>query len=135
MNAKQLAKMLNGREYLHETTEAEEAQAKENGLVVVFGASDNLVEFRGAIDDEIGAYQGGTTKLSKNGLPHNKCEDPQCPYFKKERDAMVYEIRALWGLHGYSWAYDTNIPHEAFDIFEEGDKYCRGIVFYLGDLA
>ena len=32
--------------------------AKENGLVVVFGASDDLCEIRGAEDDEIDCFDG-----------------------------------------------------------------------------
>jgi hypothetical protein len=40
MTAKELAALLNGRKYLEEITAAEERQAKESGLLVVFGASD-----------------------------------------------------------------------------------------------
>ncbi len=56
MNAKQLAAQLNGREYGSEITKEEEAAAKKAGLVVVYGASDDLVELRGAIEEEVGAY-------------------------------------------------------------------------------
>lgn len=55
MNAKEFAAMLNGREYRREITKAEEKEAKAAGLIVAFGASDDNLELRGAVDDEIGA--------------------------------------------------------------------------------
>ena len=67
MTLKEFAKMLDGREYLHEITKEEEALAKEFGFVVVFGYSDDNAELRGAIDDEIGCYDGGV--LEHDGLP------------------------------------------------------------------
>lgn len=51
--------MLNGREYGDEITREEEAMAKAHGLVVVFGYSDDNMEFCGAITDEVGCYDGG----------------------------------------------------------------------------
>ena len=44
---KEFANRLNGREYGQELTPAEAQRAKEAGIVVVFGASDDLMEFRG----------------------------------------------------------------------------------------
>ena len=38
------------------------AEAKENNLVIISGGSDDLVELRGAIYDESGAWDGGTLK-------------------------------------------------------------------------
>ena len=42
MTAKELAELLNGREYGNEITSDEEKLAKESGLVVVFGYSDDM---------------------------------------------------------------------------------------------
>ena len=56
MTMETLAAILDGREIGSEITKAEADQAKAAGLVVVFGASDDLMEFRGAIYDEIGCY-------------------------------------------------------------------------------
>ncbi len=55
MDAKELAAKLNGRKYCREMTREESEQAAAAGLVVVHGASDDLIEFRGAIRDEGGA--------------------------------------------------------------------------------
>ena len=67
MTKEQLAEMLNGRQYGDETTPEIERLAKENGLCIAFGASDDLLEFRGSVYDEAGAYNGTVVYLSKKG--------------------------------------------------------------------
>jgi len=84
MTTQELAKKLDGRQHRDEINEEEESQAKENGIVIVFGASDDLIEFRGAIYDEVGAYDGGKAFLTSNGLVENMCDDDDCPYFKEQ---------------------------------------------------
>ena len=56
----QLAAMLNGREYGQELTNDEGKLAKQSGLVVIFGASDDLMQIVGAECAEVGCYKGGT---------------------------------------------------------------------------
>jgi hypothetical protein len=131
--ALELAALLNGREYCREITKAEREQAKADGLVVVFGASDDLMEFRGAIADELGAYDGMTAYLTSEGLLQNDCENDECPHFQKLK-AKVATIEALWcAEEGYSWTFKTPIRHETFEIVADGAPYCRGIVFALTD--
>ena len=139
MNTKDLAKLLDGREMGSEINEAEEALAHGKGLVVVFGASDDLVEFRGAIEDEQGCYDGGTMLVDKKGLLPERDQiddgddDALKDYFKREPKAK--KIEACWCAEdGYSWTYSTDIPHETFEIVEGGEPYCRGIVFSIKDL-
>ena len=139
MDAKELAAKLNGREYCREITDEEVRQAKEAGLVVVFGASDDLIEFRGAIRDEGDCYDGGTVLIDTKGvLPSwdsaSECEESAQEYF--ERKAKARTITALWAKEpGYSWTYKTDIPHETFEIVEDGEPYCRGIVFNIGEIS
>jgi len=133
MNKKELAALLNGREYGNEMDRADEFIAKENNLVVVFGRSDDLMEFRGAIDDEVDAYEGTTAYLNKNGLITSLCPDKACEHCEKKL-ATADTIEAIWEEEGYSWIYKTSIPHETFDILEDGEKYCRGIVFSLSEV-
>lgn len=140
MNTKELAALLNNREYREEITRDEEAQAKHAGLVVVFGASDDLMEFRGAIHDELGAYEGTTAYLDADGLVVNECDNERCPYARKLA-ATAKKIKAVWDKDDYvwdkddyAWVYQTDIPHETFDIVEDGEKYCRGIVFSLDEV-
>lgn len=134
MDAKEAAALLNGREYRKEITREEEAALKAAGLVAVFGASDDLVEFRGAIHDEAGAHDGGSVAISSTGLPVNECDNDECPHFQKII-AAAQKIDAIWGEDDISWSYRTSIPHETFQIMEDGEVYCRGIVFALADVA
>jgi hypothetical protein len=141
MNAKELAEKLTGIEYpCGIPTELTKA-AKASGLVIVYGGSDDLMEFEGAINDELGAYGGTTVKVYDGGLlpdfeqiADNKDKDLLREYFLHENDSK--EIEALWCKEGeYSWTYKTDIPHSTFEIVEDGDPYCRGIVFALKDCA
>lgn len=129
-----LAAELNGREYMKEITQPEAETAKRDGLVVVFGYSDDNVEFRGAIYDEIGAYEGTSVALTKAGLVENDCENDACPHYKRAK-AQAVTIKALWAAEpDYSWTYKTVIPHATFEIVRDGQPYCRGIVFALEEV-
>lgn len=130
-----LAALLNGREYGEEITKQEEADAKASELVVVFGYSDDNVELRGAIHDEISAGDRTTFKLNQHGVIEQPDEDERRVLKKfgalDSANAGGHEIIAVWGKDGYAWTYLTYLPHATFDIMEDGEKYCRGIVFDL----
>lgn len=124
MTAKELAQKLNGREYRQEITTNEEKAAKASNLVVVFGYSDDNTEFRGAIDDEVGCYDGGTFYVSRSGFVYQDAGSDRA------------RIDALWCESEVkaAWSYKTNIPHETFNIYEAGELFCVGIVFSVEDL-
>lgn len=130
MDIKEFAMLLTGREYGNEITPAEELKAEELGFVVVFGYSDDGIEFRGAIDDEAGCYNGGEIFLDSEGI-FEECEC-DCKHSKLAKEKAKV-IKAIWGKE-YPWEYGTTIPHAEFEIFEDGEKYCRGIVFDIKDL-
>jgi hypothetical protein len=127
----ELAALLNGREYGREVYRREERLAAESRLVVAFGSSDDLLELRGAIDDEIGAYNGTTVLITPDGLLKNKCEYSECPYFHEKILKTKDTVTAIWDKDGYSWVIESTLPYAPFDIMEDGEKYCRGIVFCL----
>lgn len=125
MDKKELAALLDGRQYLEEINPLEAEAAKENGLVVVFGYSDDNIEFRGAIDDEWGAWEGGTIWAYKSG--------------HAERSGNLFgickKIEAVWADDAApAWTYKTEIPHETFRIYEDDDLFCIGIIFSLQDI-
>jgi len=134
MKPNELAARLDGRTYGSEITDEEEVMAKGAGLVVVFGYSDDNVELRGAIHDEVGAYEGTTMRFCRKGLvpsfdslDHDD-EETMAEYFANR--ALPYiEVKAEWDNDGYSWTYATTVPHASFDVYDEGEKFCRGIVF------
>jgi hypothetical protein len=131
LTKERLAERLRGRQYGDETTPEETRLAKESGLVIVYGASDDLIEFEGAIQEESGAYDGGSFYLTREGLIET-CEDG-CKYYRAALDKAT-ELKAVWAKGEWSWQYETTIPHAKFEIFEDEEKYCVGIVFSLSDV-
>jgi len=134
MTKEELASQLDGAEYPLRISEDMRKLAKASGLVVVYGASDDLMEFDGAIHDEIGAYEGTTARLHRTDIlqPHDDCDCEYCGY--KVLAAKCAAIKAIWDQDGYAWVYETNIPHATFEILDGGGRYCRGIVLSVEDL-
>ena len=141
MTKEQFAQMLDGRQYGKEMSLEDMALAKEHGLVVVHGASanlarllDDLMLFNGAIHNEVECYDGGIAYLDKDELWYSRCDCEDCPYAEEER-AKCKTITAIWcPPSGGSWVYETDIPHATFNIYEDGELYCVGIVFEVGSL-
>ncbi|MBP5444380.1 MAG: hypothetical protein IKI90_08510 [Treponema sp.] len=106
--------------------------ARRNGLVIVSGYSDDLLELGGAICDEGDCFNGGQFHLVKesdkwklqagsgmyNNIKAKWCEG-------KETDEFGEPIR---------WTYDTDIPHSDFFMTFRGEPYCKGFVFDVRDL-
>ena len=80
------------------------------------------MEFRGAIDDEADCYNGGTAWIHLDKLIDG-------PNFVGTK-----QIDAIWCKDNIPWQYETDIPHETFDVLEDGEIYCKGIVFRIEDL-
>lgn len=143
MTKEELAALLNGRQYGSEITKNEEVTAKAAGLVVIFGYSDDLVELRGAISDELGAYGGTRLTITAEGaLPdwdsvEHSDKEAAREYFRQE--ALPREvIDCEWAPANestLSWSYTTKMPHATFEVMEDGDVYCRGIVISLADIT
>ena len=126
MTKKELADKLNGRAY-GDTFKDVLEEARESGLVIVTGASDDLMEFQGAIEDEGSCYDGGNVYFDKDGVSQDGTE-------------RANVIEAVWcnGMNSdgiqADWTYKTDIPCERFDIWEDGELYCVGIVFSVEDI-
>jgi hypothetical protein len=149
MTKEEWAAHLSGREYPLTIARRDIENMQAYRIVVVYGRSDDLMEFSGAIDDEVGAYQGTTVYVDGVGLIPNfddliadesidsdgtDQKDRLRNYF--QREGCGREIEAIWdGGCGYSWTYKTTIPHATFDIMDDDETYCRGIVFSLDELG
>lgn len=134
MDIKEFAKSISGKEYGYPQFTKEEIEtAKENGFVIVYGASDDLIEFDGAIRDEGGCFDGGRVYFNKTEV----CQDESD---RSAFDNYSNSINAVWDgdtdENGklITWTYETEIPHETFMIYEGGEPYCRGIVFIIDDV-
>lgn len=126
MTAKHMAELLSGRQYRNELTPEEELIAKQNGLVIVFGYSDDNIEFCGAISDERGCFSCGediSVYVNQNGVydePGNNTAKIQIHWCSPKTNA--------------SWSYTTDIPHQTFNIYEGDELFCIGLVFNFYDL-
>lgn len=137
LTIQEVAKRMDWREYGRELPLNEASELKAAGIVVVYGASDDLCEFGGAIDDEVGCYNGRTIYVDRHGVKDP--EDVQESHGKNGWDRyknQAAKINAKWCENdgGPSWTYSTDIPHAIFSIMEDDEAYCVGIVFLLSDL-
>lgn len=148
MTKEQLAKLLDGNEYLDEMTKALEQTARENRLLVLFGQSDDLLEMRGVIHDEDGAWGGAEFALLLPGEMF--ADDDEENTYHRAEEVMVMPIsdetcnddnprliRAEWCPTDadLSWRLTSNLPHATFTIYESGEPYCEGIVIDLDEVV
>lgn len=129
MTIKKFAAMLDGRQYLHEISPTETQMAKELEYVVVFGYSDDCMELRGAIDEEIGCWGGTTVSIYGNEIIKKGEGCEKCKLFREH----IKKLPCLKSIESNEcfWEYEIDLPHECFDIYEGQEKYCRGIVFEI----
>jgi hypothetical protein len=138
--AEKWAKTLHGREYGAEISRTEVAQAKADGVLIIFGYSDDNIEFRGIVDEEVGAWYHTKIRLDKSGEPLPQGFDDDKEVLDKYGLLPAVEARypnvidAEWDSHGYSWWITSSLPQHEFDILEDGEKFCRGIVINREDL-
>ena len=130
--AKRFAKILNQRDFSEGLTKAETECAKRNGLVIVYGHSDDHLELDGAIQSESGCFKGGNFHLEfekgkwklvcgvgeKNNISARWCD----------QDAITDDWEPIL------WSYKTDIPHECFIAFYDGKLFCEGFVFDMKEL-
>ena len=127
MELKEFANLIDGRQYDYRMFTKEELQlTKDNRIVIVTGASDDLVELEGAITDEGDCWEGGkiyVKAIPNGGIVHN-CERSDVFGFtakwceEKDKNGKIIP-----------WTYDVPIEHETFVIYEDDEPYCRGFVF------
>lgn len=135
-----IAEYLNGRDRNSVILEEEELVLKECGMVVVYGYSDDTIVLGGAIEDQASwVYGGDVIEFDEAGILPNADEvelEEMVGYFKRKEGARkIFAIRDA--RDGYSWIYETSIPHCKFTIIDKDhndDKYCEGIVFKLSSI-
>jgi len=153
-----LANLLDGNEYGDELRNEYnlnvEEICKKNNWVVVFGYSDDNLELRGAIDDEIGAWEGITIKLVKPGdfylvdeyeetyqkakeTMFTSIEDSEFEELKKDNYKGTCVIECLWCPEDSdaSWQFNcAGAPSIRFNIMEEEELYAECLVIDLNCL-
>ncbi len=131
MTIEDIAKKLDGSQYPVRIERAFKEELKANGIVVVYGHSDDCVLFGGAINDE--SYVGTKQYIYRNGfIP--VCENEDCPHQSK-MDMSEY----IWikGNFGDSMEFKTNLSeyeYETFTVYDDDYVYCVGMVFKVDSL-
>ena len=101
--------------------------AADEGIVVLYGASDDLVEFDGAFQDEAGCFGSGTITFDERGT-------------SDDGNVHANKLQVRWqkdfdeNRHLIDFTYILDIPHETFMIYDEGYPYCRGLVFFASEM-
>ena len=143
---KEFAAMLNGRDCQPNLTPDERLLAEQRGFVVVYGDSDDRVEFDGAITAE--GYTNPLTKdrpagvlvLSEAGKLLDEDSDLYAEYVRENRNVINVFYCSKDGLN---WAFESDIPHETFLTCDGGyneeyadfdEGFARCIVFEVSAL-
>lgn len=97
------------------------------GLVVVYAASDDLVEVEGAMTQEIGAYDGVKLIASKaQGFYEATAGEPDIE-FRWCDDSSADSV--------CPWSVICNLPHRKFDILDDEGYVCSvGVVLHIDDI-
>lgn len=109
----------------------------EHDLLVVLGCSDDLMEFRGIINDEVDCFNGGEVHFSKDGFILENAGDRYIENFEELKKTAVNTIEAIWcdeQIKNVAWTYHSDIPHSLFAVYEDDGVYCLGIIIKGSDL-
>ena len=120
------ATKFDGREYGREFTKEEVRELKEKGIVVLYGASDDLCELDGAIYDENDCYMADENMyceftITKDGFNESTIDNINKLQITRNHGVWNYKISGLFN-------------YEEFTIVEDGEPYCRAMLFYKEDL-
>jgi len=149
---KTIAKAMNMVVYGEEDSVANKelfAEAKEHGILIIFGYSDDIIELRGTLYDEIGVFYGKDfTELDEDEIEEFK-ENQE---WESVEILKKLELKAMW--HGkidgklvknveeVPWTYSINlsIPYDDFAVVECKDEelfvaeFCMGLVIDISSI-
>lgn len=132
--AQALASRLDGRQYTREITAAECLSAQQAGLVIVFGAGDDLLEFRGAILDELcGAIDGTRVYvIGDRVLCQEKFEAEKRVLERHGHNIKAIEVEAVWCPQDLNASWLIKAPNShPFNIYDGSELYCQGVIFAI----
>jgi len=146
ISLKEFAAMLHGRDCQPNLTPDELLLAQQKGFVVVYGDSDDRVEFEGAIRAEgytnpmVKDNPAGVLALSEDGELLDEDSELYGEYVRENRNIIKVFYCSKDGLN---WVFESDIPHETFLTYDGGyneeyadfdDGFARCMVFELSAL-
>ena len=112
---------------------SQEEELKKDGIIAVFGCSDDLCEIRGSLYDEIECYYDKKIVYVKE----SDCFVTVDYYYENPNELIKVDLskRPYIDISNKNgWKYELpNIPQVEFKIYEEESIYCTGKLFYLKD--
>ena len=129
MTREEFAKRLDGSAYPFELAPPDSIIAKQEGFVVVYGTSDDLVECEGCYEEEAGCFDGGIVSFDRNGTSDDG-----------EDHANLLEVYWCGKCHNKAittdaaWEYRADFPVSTFKIYDDDELYCHGLVVDVRDL-
>lgn len=129
MKANELAAQLHGIELGDIPGDAIEG-ARRGGLVMVYSPSADTIAFYGALRGQVNMFEDGTVYFDIEGpLPDvdDVPEVDRLAYYA--RKGLAHMISAEHERDGFTWTLSTIVPHSRFMVLNNGERYCRGIVF------
>jgi hypothetical protein len=139
MTVKEWSERINGVEYPAYDLDIFNRDMKEDGIIAAYGYSDNLLEFRGVVHEETKAWEGNegnTVLIASREKGTAFLFEKDVTQFSRKITAQMRRVTAVWHPEDLEacWKIETEIPHETFDIMEEGELFCRGVVFHVDDI-
>jgi hypothetical protein len=135
------AEKLNGIEYpADDELQNLNSKLRADGIIAVCGASDDLLEFYGVIYDEMDALDGTEVRISSRekgtAFIFDEEENRDSAEFNREEIEAMEKIKAVWTPKDIkaSWKIETEIPCIPFDIMEDGELYCRGVLIHIDSI-
>lgn len=129
MNIKDFANTLGTRPMGDEVPYHMVIEAQRQNYLIVFGVSDDLIEVCGARSDEFDAFRPTAIYVTSHRVYAADENRPAAAQpIHVEYSKPTTENPALWKL-------STDIPHATFDVMEDGELFCRGLVIDLNNLA
>ena len=132
VTAEEFAALIDGNQYLKETTKEQCQLAFNSGLMVIYGYSDDGLCVDGVGADQYGAFDGGKFHFSKAGVRvvQNWDWHSEAIRLGYTPPTSAFFVDAQWCPDGYgvSWRIVPDCPHFTFNIMEDDDLFCVGAV-------
>lgn len=110
-----------GRNYGYEFNKEEIEEMKNDKIVAFMGASDDLIEIIGAIDDELDCYTNATFGYRSGKFIRNK--------------NTKFNLKVTHNRNNCCFWLDSNVMYSTFVVMDEDEPYCRGIFVSLYDIV
>lgn len=144
LTKERLAEMLNGRDMTLEYDTPTWKDVQDN-LVVLYGHSDDLIEVRGAVHDEMNRYECTQFALVLAGEQIDDGENvvimdtPSIMLLSEDYDQsnnprlITVRYSSVDNTQA-DWEFETDMPHATFMLNKKGKPFCKGIVIDLDEI-